>query len=411
MNPLRAFDQFSNRHPVLVDGCVAGLLWLLFGPMFTLGYATGVGEVIWMLTLSLMQSLPWALRRVRPVSSGALIVAGFMLQLLVGPPMLGTIIFAPLTVHNLAAHGPRWASRAGFAVAVFGSLGYGFRFAYFPFAVMQNENDPGLMSPGGIFALALVAIICIAICTAAWAFGDLARTRRLTLQQAADRARQLEVEAAQERALAAADERNHIAREMHDIVAHSLQVIISQADGGRYAGARDPQIAVDTLETIGTASRDALGEMRRLLGVLRGPGQTEHRPQPGLAELPELIETIQLTGMTVELHHDGVARGGLPAGGELVAYRVVQEALTNAARHAGPRTHVQVNLSWTAAGLTLRIDDDGRGAAAHRGDTTGAGQGLIGMRERVGLYGGEVSAGPRPGGGFRVDATIPYQET
>ncbi|WFP16424.1 sensor histidine kinase [Citricoccus muralis] len=411
MNPLRAMDQFSARHPVLVDGCVAGLLWLVLGPVFTLGYAGSALDAAWMLVLSLAQALPWAVRRVRPVTSASITVGAFLLQLFTGPPLIGTIFFAPLTVHNLAVRAPRWASRLGLIVALGGAVAYGFRFGYVPFSTTGFDGVPTVMSPGGLLAFIIVTLLCGAVVTAAWAFGDLARTRRLALQQTADRARQLEIEAAQERELAAADERNHIAREMHDIVAHSLQVIISQADGGRYAGAANPQVAVDTLETIGTASRDALAEMRRLLGVLRGPEQAEHRPQPTLADLPGLIETVRLTGISIDVASEGEARGALAAGGELVAYRVVQEALTNAARHAGPRTQVQVEITWTAQGIHLRIDDDGRGAAAQRGDTTGAGQGLLGMRERVGLYGGVVSAGPRPGGGFRVDATIPYQET
>lgn len=411
MNPLRAFDRFSARHPIVVDGLVAAVLWLLFGPLFFYGTGASTGQLSWTVGVSLLQTAPWALRRARPVTSGALTVLGFVAQLIVGPPMMGTIFFAPLVVHNLAVRAPIWASRGGLIIALAGALLYGFRTGFVPYPMPFAPGATGVMDPAGLPAFVVITVICSTISVAAWAFGDLARTRRLALQQAADRARQLEIEAAQERELAAADERNHIAREMHDIVAHSLQVIISQADGGRYAGAQNPQVAVDTLETIGTASRSSLAEMRRLLGVLRGSDETEHRPQPTLADVPELIDAVQLTGVRIEITTSGTARRNLPTGGELVAYRVIQEALTNTARHAGPRTQVDVGITWTGSGVDLRIDDDGRGAAATRSDTGGAGQGLLGMRERVTLYGGEVTATPRPGGGFRVDATIPYQQT
>jgi len=126
---------------------------------------------------------------------------------------------------------------------------------------------------------------------------------------------------------------------MHDIVAHSLQVIITQADGGRYAAAANPDAAVDALGTIADTGRGALAEMRRLLGVLRGPGDAEFRPQPGLMDLPDLLDTMRLTGLDVDAAVTGTPRRPLPAGAELAAYRVAQEALTNAARHGGrPRT-------------------------------------------------------------------------
>src|SRR5699024_3309190 len=150
-----------------------------------------------------------------------------------------------------------------------------------------------------------ISIPIIALVVLAWAIGNVQRTRRVRVETLQARTEQLQIEARQERELAAADERNRIARELHDIVAHSLQVMISQADGGRYAAKTQPEIAGQTLETIATTGRDALNQMRRLLGVLRDTDDAETSPQPTLADLDELIETVRLSGLQVDLHTIG----------------------------------------------------------------------------------------------------------
>lgn len=424
MNPLRRIDTWFRQHPLITDTLVACLLVFFFATL-AVGSVQPVsggpgGTVLWELlafTCAVGQLAPWAIRRWKPVLSAAIVVFFCLVQLFLGPDLLPSIIAVPMTVHNLAVNGPRWASLAGLGTALAGAVLNGLKVAYAPAPPFSPDADGVLNSaePAGSAAAemavvaAVIATACAAIVLAAWAFGDLARTRRLALDQLRDRARQLEVEAAQERALAAADERNHIAREMHDIVAHSLQVIITQADGGRYAGTQDPRVAVETLGTISETGRRALGEMRRLLGVLRGPEAVELQPQPGLADLEDLVETVRLTGLEVDFSVEGTPRRALPAGGELAAYRAVQEALTNTVRHGGPNARAVARLRWTPRGLEIGVDDDGRGAAASA-ETRGSGQGLTGLRERIALFGGAVTAAPRQGGGFSIHATVPYQE-
>ncbi|MFC7401670.1 sensor histidine kinase [Citricoccus sp. GCM10030269] len=421
MNPLRRIDTWFRDHPILTDVLVACALVFFFS-IASLGAAapatsgsSSVVEQAVAFVCSVGQLAPWAIRRWRPVLAAGITVVFCLIQLVFGPDLLPSLIAVPMMVHNLAANGPRWASFAGLATALVGAVLNGVNTAYAPLSLFEpggawNNNPADFSDPTQQLTIAVsFFVVAAAIVLAAWAFGDLARTRRIALDQLRDRARQLEVEAAQERELAAADERNHIAREMHDIVAHSLQVIITQADGGRYAGAHDPAVAVDTLGTVSETGRKALGEMRRLLGVLRGPEATEFNPQPGLMDLDDLISTVRLTGLDVDFAVEGNARRPLPAGGELAAYRAVQEALTNTVRHGGPNASASVLLRWTAWGLEIHIDDDGRGAAAAH-ETRGSQQGLVGLRERITLFGGTVQTGPRPGGGFSVHATVPYQE-
>ncbi len=397
LNPLRHVDAFFRAHPVLTDVVTTALLTLF--AVVTLGVAVPPTEV----TLNLLLLAPLALRRWRTLLSAGLVVGAALLHLLVGPEISFGFIAVPVTVYTLAARAPRWASLGGLGVAVAGALANGVKVAYMGAAAL------GQASPN-IAVGVIMAAVSAGVVVAAWAFGDVVRSRALALRALTDRARQLEVEAVQERELAAADERNRIAREMHDIVAHSLQVIITQADGGRYAAAANPAAAVDALGTIADTGRGALAEMRRLLGVLRGPEAAEFRPQPGLMDLPDLLDTMRLTGLDVDAVVTGTPRRPLPAGAELAAYRVAQEALTNAARHGGPDVRARVELTWSPSGLAIEVRDDGRGAAASPA-TRGSGQGLRGLRERVDLFGGTVEAGPVVGGGFRVHATLPYVET
>jgi len=397
LNPLWHVDAFFGAHPVLTDVVTTALLTLF--AVVTLGVAVPPTEV----TLNLLLLAPLALRRWRTLLSAGLVVGAALLHLLVGPEISFGFIAVPVTVYTLAARAPRWASLGGLGVAVAGALANGVKVAYMGAAAL------GQASPN-IAVGVIMAAVSAGVVVAAWAFGDVVRSRALALRALTDRARQLEVEAVQERELAAADERNRIAREMHDIVAHSLQVIITQADGGRYAAAANPGAAVDALGTIADTGRGALAEMRRLLGVLRGPEAAEFRPQPGLMDLPDLLDTMRLTGLDVDAAVTGTPRRPLPAGAELAAYRVAQEALTNAARHGGPDVRARVELTWSPSGLAIEVRDDGRGAAASPA-TRGSGQGLRGLRERVDLFGGTVEAGPVVGGGFRVRATLPYVET
>ena len=443
MNPLRRLDQWTRLHPVRTDVMAAAALftvlvalpWIALGPMVApdpQGRQTAVS-----LLAGAGMVLPWAVRRVRPVASAAVVTAAAVLHLLAGPEFSLSLLMVPLTVYNLAANAPRSVSVAGLLLGLVGGVANGVKVWLFP-AQFVTPDGLTVRSPAEPLAMVIMAIGCGLMVLTAWAFGDVVRNRRLTVRALEDRAHRLEVQSRQERELAAADERSHIAREMHDIVAHSLQVIISQADGARYAAAAKPALAVTALETIGQTGRSALADMRQLLGVLRETGETVagvpgvtdddarrpasvvaspdgrgtrlppgRRPQPRLADLPALVETMRLSGLEVSLLETGTPRRALPAGGELAAYRIVQEALTNTLRHGGPDADAFVTLAWTARGLDLQIDDDGCGAAADPA-TRGSGQGLRGAAERAALFGGTLESGPRVGAGYRVSAHLPY---
>jgi signal transduction histidine kinase len=348
--------------------------------------------------LSAMLVAPLARRRARAWVSGALVAAACLLQVLVLDQPVAAQVLALVTVYSLAAYAPRWASLGGLFLALAGGLLFTVRYGFLTGATS------GTAVP--VYLVGLVAIEAVVLLS--WAFGDLARSRRLAMQTLQDRARRLEIERQQERDLAAADERSHIAREMHDIVAHSLSVIITQADGARYAAAQDPAVAGATLATIADTGRASLREMRRLLGVLRGDEAASNRPLPALADVDALVDAVRRSGLKVDCTVQGGARRPMPAGAELTAYRVVQEALTNVLKHAGPAARAAVLLEWSQRGLRLQIDDDGRGAGAD--PAAGGGQGILGMTERLALYDGSVEARPRTGGGFRVAAFIPYTE-
>ncbi len=233
-----------------------------------------------------------------------------------------------------------------------------------------------------------------------WFAGRVARSRR-------ERIASLELEQEQRTQLALGAERARIARELHDVVAHSVGVIFAQAQGARSVIRRDPDRADAALATIEQTARTALGEMRRSLGVLRGDDEAAARsPQPGVRNLNELLSGARAGGLPVELTIEGEPRP-LPAGLDLSAYRIVQEALTNAIKHAD-RARTTVTLRYGERDLEIEVTDEGPGPHA-RGRTSQAGHGLMGMRERVAAHAGRLQTGAATGGGFRVQATLPIE--
>ena len=241
---------------------------------------------------------------------------------------------------------------------------------------------------------------------AALVVGDNVRRRReraVELVERADRAeREKELLATRQ----IQEERARIARELHDVVAHSISLMVIQASAARRQLSRDPAQVEAALATVETTGRDAMTEMRRILGVLReDDGEVALAPQPSLAALTGLVEAS--TDLPVEVHLCGDL-GSLPQGVEVSAFRIVQEALTNVRRHAGPVGRVDVSVRRDGGALTVEVADDGRGASA---DASAPGFGLVGMKERVAAYKGELLAGPRAGGGWRVRATFPVAAT
>jgi signal transduction histidine kinase len=241
----------------------------------------------------------------------------------------------------------------------------------------------------------------------AYATGSYVRVRRAYTEQLELRAADAEEHRRREAEQAVAAERLRIARELHDVVAHAMSVVAVQSGVAAHVIEQRPDEARTMLQNINATSREALNEMRRMLGVLRADDDAtaELAPAPTLADLRSLLASVEGTGAAIELDVTGDPATLSPAL-DLTAFRIVQEALTNVVKHAGP-ARVVVRLRYQSDQLEIEVDDDGRGAASALHDA-GAGHGLVGMRERVDLYGGSLTAGPQPGGGFRVRATLPY---
>ncbi|MCF2529329.1 sensor histidine kinase [Yinghuangia soli] len=330
------------------------------------------------------------LRRVLPVTVLlATWLAGFV-QLAGDVPPAMMDFAMPVIVYGAAAYAPRWASRlalAGCFVA--------------PSAAAARWWDEPETSTSNTVILFLLLTGPFVI---AWVLGDSMRTRRAYYAELEDRAARLERERDAQAQVAAAGERARIARELHDVVAHNVSVMVVQADGAAYAIDAAPERARAALGTISATGREALAEMRRLLGVLRSTGEDQGLvPQPGVDQLEDLMAQVRGAGLPVELRVDGVP-AELAQGVALAVYRIVQEALTNTRKHGGPDAAATVHLHYGDAALSLEITDDGRGADAP-GD--GMGHGLVGMRERVAMFGGTLTAGPSPDGGYRVSASLP----
>ncbi len=237
---------------------------------------------------------------------------------------------------------------------------------------------------------------------AAWLIGDSVRNRRRYTEALEERAERLEREREIEAARAAAEEQARIAREVHDVIAHTISVIVVQAAAARDVLAARPERAGEALANIESTARGALAELRRLLGT--SSGEAPFVPQPGLDELDELIRQVRAAGLDVTVTVEG-PEGPLPPALDLSAYRVIQEALTNTLKHAHA-TSADVSLRYHGDALDVRIHDNG--TAVTRAE--GQGRGLIGMRERVNAFGGSLAAGPDPAGGFAVAARFPLVE-
>jgi len=239
---------------------------------------------------------------------------------------------------------------------------------------------------------------------APWVGGRVIRLSRQRQSLLEEQAVLLEAQRDEQARAAVADERQRIARELHDVVAHAISVVVLQSRGGRRVAATDPTRAEEAFSAIERTSTEALGEMRRLLGLLRADENQTMLPQPTLARLDALAEDLRSSGLPVEVVVEG-HRGDLPPGVDVSAYRIVQEALTNALKHAGP-ARARVRVAHEPGAVTVEVVDDGEGEQAP--PAPGSGHGLVGIKERVAIVGGEVEAGPRPSGGYAVSARLPY---
>ena len=356
----------------------------------------GIGPIakgkLLFIPIALGLAVPVVFRRANPIGAYAVAVVAGGFQVVYGVNPTVTDVAILILLYTLAAYCSRRVSIWGLAVCLVGSAIGLARWSHFT-------------RPDVLGRVAAAAVLFVVPALLAWVLGDSMRYRRAYYANLEERAARLERERDAQARIAAVAERARIARELHDVIAHNVSVMVVQADGASYALASDPGRAKEALAAISATGRQALGEMRRLLGVLRREegGTVEARaPQPGIGELGELLEQARIAGLPVSFTVEGVPQP-LPSGTALAAYRIVQESLTNTRKHAGPVASASVVLRYSPDTLVLTISDDGRGAAA----PDGAGHGLTGMRERVALYGGSVAAGPRPAGGFEVVATLP----
>jgi signal transduction histidine kinase len=256
-------------------------------------------------------------------------------------------------------------------------------------------GEPPVSVGIGVFVTSLV-----------WYIGRRIRIRGEYLTLLQERAAQLERKKAAEASRAVAEERTRIARELHDVVAHQVTLMTVQAGAAKTVSIDDPESAVKAMEAVENAGRQALGELRHLLGVLRPQSEMDGLgPQPGLADVPLLVQHLGEAGLEVSLEIEDL-RPDLPTRVDLSAYRIVQEALTNVLKHAGPDTRTEVRLSSNNDRVSIEVVDDGHLDSV----LPGSGHGIVGMRERALLLGGSLETGPRPGGGFRVVAHIPMGE-
>ena len=439
---MSALYAWLRRHPRLVDGVLAAVL-------ASAGLATAFGlHRYLMIPVTLALTIPVVFRRTHPVGAFAVVIAvgAFQVAFLLRPtpPDLAIVVL----LYTVAAYTDRRLSVTGLAICLLGS------------AAELAELHPHMVRSSLSNSVLMGLILFAGPCLIAWVLGDSMRYRRAYYANLEERAARLEQDRDAQAKIAATAERARIARELHDVVAHNVSVMVVQADGAAYALGTDPGRAREALAAISATGRQALTEMRVLLGVLRkngeagpaataaavasqadaaglvgaagpagppGParpvssvnsadsvrpapatagtvGTAELAPMPGIGQLDELLEQTRAAGLPVSCTVEGEPRP-LPDGTALAAYRIVQESLTNTRKHAGPRARASVLLRYATDAVEVVVADSGLGGASA---SDGAGHGLTGMRERAALYGGSVRAGPRPeGGGFQVAALLP----
>jgi signal transduction histidine kinase len=367
---------------IAADAALALVLTVLYLPGVT------DDEPTWaVVPLALAQTLPLAFRRVRPVA------------------VLAVTLLAGIVFNAAFADSPTLP--LGVVVALYTVAAYCDRPVSGRAALVTGVTLPLPMLAAADFKVES-ALLPVGLTAAAWMLGDNLGTRRAYLGELEAKAVRLEREREEEARRAVAHEQARIARELHDVISHNVSVMVVQAAAGADVFDAEPARARSALTSIEATGRDALSELRRLLGVIRTDDDADGplEPQPGLERLAGLLEQVRAAGLPVDLTVEG-SRKPLPPGLDLAAYRIVQEALTNTLKHAGA-SQANVALRYGIGELSVEVLDDGRGTIVN--GATGGGHGLVGMRERVALYGGHVRAGPRAGGGFAVSARFPLRD-
>ncbi|HEY9313155.1 sensor histidine kinase [Williamsia sp.] len=389
---LDRWNRFAQTKTLLLDSLLAAAIALVaVVPELWEHMGANTG---WRITLGTVVCVALAFRRTRPDASGLVIAAAAFMHIAVDEQLSPAVsVTGVIGLYSMAAYGSVWGTRAALVLGVLAGMGSSGRF--------YSEAPESRSFEYNFIGAAFLAAITAGV----WAVGMLRRSRMREVHSLRERARLLELERAQEAELAAVGERTRIAREMHDIIAHTLTVVIAQADGGRYAAEHDPAAATRALATIADNGRQALADMRSLLGVLRDDGPRDTRAVPGIGDLPELIDAVRAGGLPVRLESVGGPRD-VSTGCGLTAFRIVQESLTNILKHAGVDAAADVELQWGEVDLTITVTDNGRGGGP--GQVESGAKGVLGMRERAELHGGTLRAGARTDGpGYQVSAVLP----
>ncbi|MFC0126097.1 sensor histidine kinase [Bifidobacterium apri] len=416
--------SWAKHHVLAVDTTVTVLVAVLFlfasvstgstpGVLF---YCPPPVRALWQIAVL----VPAATRRWRPEPSAWAITAIATCQLIIGPVLVPADLFALTVLYAVIVYGNPKRSRLfaclALALGILASLALAMSSSVGPVfgdpgsaqsVILCQGTDPHQCAQEflSVLAGALMLIILSVITVIFLAYWQRARNVTITMLQERNAALQAGEE--ERRRIAALAERARIARDMHDVVAHTLSIIIVQSDGGRYAGASNPQIAKDTMHTIEYESHRAMQDMQHLLGVFGQPDHADYR------HVRALIDEARHWDAEMDIMYQQAGQphpAWLSETASTAMYRMVQEALTNVRKYGGPDVHVNIEETWSGTGLTVRVTDDGRGASA-AADGHKPGFGLQGMRERITMAGGSVQAGPRLSGGFEVMASVPYRDT
>ncbi len=383
-------ERIRGFNPYVVDSLLAlgftgGALWTVV--IRVGGDDTYRSDSFLGVALLLLQTLPIAARTAAPLRALTVSMVAISLHIAVGYEGITFGTLAGLLILYSAAS--LTDTRGAILAALMTFAGITIFFA-------TDRGDPGVTA-------ALTTYMTYA---AGWGIGIYSRSRREYTDVVEEHSRLLERERDVRAREAVAEERATIARELHDVVGHALNLVVIQAGGAQRVLESKPEAARESLASIETAARQALTDMERMLGILRAADESEDTlsPQPGLDQVENLAAQVSDAGLPVKVTVDG-EQPALPSSIDLSAYRIIQEALTNSLKHAG-QAHAQVAIHYSPESLDLEITDDGHGGS-QPAKGNGGGRGLIGMKERVALYGGELSVGPRPEGGFRVHARLP----
>jgi len=386
--------RLERLNPPVVDAAIAVVLAAI--TLIEVAVASDLEgatptEARWSAVFMLAITLPLALRRRYPFEVMAVVGgAAIVYNLLDVPPDPYTPTFAVLlAVYTVSSYATRTQARIAAVI-----VGLALVVLNLPWFVEEDFGD---------------VVNQFVLVGGAWVVGQNTRYRRRQTDLLEERAERAEQEREERERVAVLEERSRLAREIHDVIAHSVGVIAVQAGAARAVAEQRPDRAREALAAIEDVSKDTLVELRRALGALRAPGdEAALRPAPGLADLRELVEQVGRAGVTVSLSEEGERRE-VPSGVDLSAYRIVQEALTNTVKHAGPTT-ARVTVRYGDAWLEVAVTDEGGAQGARPADeaSSNGGQGLIGMRERVSMLGGEFDAGPT-GSGFEVRARFPLR--